>query len=195
MTDSFTDNDGTTYVRISGDFESIFNQKNMQGLINSNDEIAVILRGHLILEEFLNLWVLKNLGYDIFGDKFFAFKTKLDISMRVGLRKEFINVLSEINTLRNKLSHRIGFEIKISDLNSIRDKVNRIKTSKEVDDCDTLTLTRVYHQDNGIESFSMDWNSSDFTNKLIAIIYTLIMKLIIEFQDEFIARDIDYKIC
>ena len=57
--DGFVDESGNEYIRIDGDFTSIYNLKNMEGLINANDEISVILRGHLILEEFLNLWIEK----------------------------------------------------------------------------------------------------------------------------------------
>lgn len=75
--DGFVDESGNEYIRIDGDFTSIYNLKNMEGLINANDEISVILRGHLILEEFLNLWIEKNINYNIFDDGFFFFQNKV----------------------------------------------------------------------------------------------------------------------
>lgn len=100
--DGFVDESGNEYIRIDGDFTSIYNLKNMEGLINANDEISVILRGHLILEEFLNLWIEKNINYNIFDDGFFSFKTKLNISKKIGLPSDYFDALNSINTLRNK---------------------------------------------------------------------------------------------
>lgn len=192
--DGFVDESGNEYIRIDGDFTSIYNLKNMEGLINANDEISVILRGHLILEEFLNLWIEKNINYNIFDDGFFSFKTKLNISKKIGLPSDYFDALNSINTLRNKLSHRIGYQVQESELNVIKSKVDRIDIGDSLLNCEQITTTRVYHIGGSAESETRNWQSSDINNKLVIIFVILAIKLTTWIQKEFIYRNISYRI-
>jgi len=42
------------HAAISGDFSRIFDATDYMAMVNGTDEAACVLRGHLVLEEFLN---------------------------------------------------------------------------------------------------------------------------------------------
>ena len=107
----------------------------------------------------------------------FSFKTKLNISKKIGLPSDYFDALNSINTLRNKLSHRIGYQVQESELNVIKSKVDRIDIGDSLLNCEQITTTRVYHIGGNAESETRNWQSSDINNKLVIIFVILAIKL------------------
>ncbi len=61
---------------VGGDFSRIFEAKDYLAMLNVPDEATCVLRGHLILEEVLNIWSSKLTDTeDLFKGGFVSFKT------------------------------------------------------------------------------------------------------------------------
>jgi hypothetical protein len=43
-------------VGVGGDFDRVFDPEDYLTMVNALDEATVVLRAHLVLEEFLNIW-------------------------------------------------------------------------------------------------------------------------------------------
>ena len=195
MIDTFTDENGNTFVRISNDFEKIFCVKNMGYLINSSDEISCVLRGHLMLEECLNLWIGKILDHDILSAGSFNFKSKLDIAKKLGLCPDICEAMTEINKIRNKLSHKIGYEVQDSEIDLIKQKVDKIQTNQEVAKCELFpTVKEGLSETNNKVVWESNWETSNNTGKLAIIFHVFAIKILIWFQAKFIELGIKYSI-
>ncbi|MGN2431451.1 hypothetical protein [Pseudomonas syringae] len=93
------------HVAVGADFSRIFDPNDFLAMINIPDEAMCVLRGHLILEEFLNLWCSKLTNTeDLYSGTFVPFKTKLVISKNLGMSGEIFIVADRINEVRNRFS-------------------------------------------------------------------------------------------
>lgn len=195
MPQIFQDENGNTYTKISGDFEKIFDLGNMNSLINSNDEIAIMLRGHLILEEFLNLWATKITDTnDLFSDNFYTFKIKLSLAEKLGFRNDFVKCFDAINKLRNKLSHKIGYKISGSELESIKALVDNIGMDNLFYKCEQYYIGKEGILKSEKHSVIEDWQNMDNKNRFLVVICILFLKVIFWMQTEFINRNIKLQI-
>jgi hypothetical protein len=110
-------------------------------MVHSRDEAAVVLKAHLILEEFLNIWTSKVTGTeDLFAGCFVPFKTKLSISKNLGLPNDFFVALNKFNDIRNKYSHRRQFNADLQAINSISMKVDSISSDVKLNKCDQFHI-------------------------------------------------------
>lgn len=97
------------------------------------------MRGHLILEEVLNLWSSKlTKTNDLYAGALVPFKTKLVASKNLGLSEEIFRVLDKINDVRNRFSHRKGYELEVSVIEPLKKRVDEIIPSAKVQKCETF---------------------------------------------------------
>ncbi|MCK0507274.1 hypothetical protein [Aromatoleum anaerobium] len=96
-------------------------------MFNSLDEASVVLRAHLILEEFLNIWCGRLTGTDdLFAGTFVPFKTKLVVARNLGMASEYVEILEKVNEVRNRYSHRRKYVLEQSTLDGLKNKVNAL---------------------------------------------------------------------
>ena len=115
---------GPGHVRVEGDFARVFDAEDYKTMINALDEATVVLRAHLVMEEFLNIWAARVTGTeDLFEGAFVPFKTKLAICQNLGFDARFAKMLDKLNEIRNRYSHRRKYQLEESKLNALRDAV------------------------------------------------------------------------
>ncbi len=83
----------------------------------SEDHSATILRGHLIVEAILvQLIDIKMAHPEAFDSFKLSFPQKVSLAIALGLIDNQIgDYLNEINSLRNKFAHRLGFTLSFDD--------------------------------------------------------------------------------
>ena len=189
--------DPHTVVGVGGDFARVFDHDDYIAMVNAYDEASVVLRAHLILEEFLNIWTAKITGTeDLFaGVSFVPFKTKLVVSKNLGLDVHFVEVLDKFNEIRNRYSHRRKYSIEGSLLDSIKSKIDSIPSPTEMLPCDKfgISLSGVDPQGNQKE-ISYTWDTADAKKRIVIMFAALVLKLIQWMQSEFNNRGIKYKL-
>ncbi len=185
-----------TRVPIGGDFSQIFDAKDYLAMLNIQDEATCILRGHLILEEVLNLWSSKVTGtVDLYSGIFVPFKTKLVISKNLGMNEDIYKVFDSVNVIRNRFSHRKGYELEKSEIVALKSKVNRILPLAKVNDCEEFYIVSEGKDQYGNPGeMTYKWAESDNRIKFLIALITLMLKLTYWIQEEFISREINYKI-
>jgi hypothetical protein len=95
---------------IADQFEKKY--KEFEAGTDSEDYLKVILKGHLYIEQELNLLLNKNLKYPQHLDKRMDFMTKVSLVFALGAVDELEkNVIVNINKIRNKYAHQINFEL------------------------------------------------------------------------------------
>lgn len=83
-----------------GKFAEIFDNDDFLSMLNTNEESTVVLKAHLILEEFLNIWSsMVTSTDDLYAGGFVNFKTKLNIARNLGLSEDIYRTL-EKSTIR-----------------------------------------------------------------------------------------------
>lgn len=108
--------DPTRCFPVGGDFSNVFDHEDYLAMVNTLDDSTLVLKAHLILEEFLGIWASKlTKTDDLFAGTFVPFKTKLVIGMNLGLSKELCEVLGRFNDVRNRFSHRRKYKIERPD--------------------------------------------------------------------------------
>ncbi len=178
---------------VGGDFSNVFDAEDYLAMLNARDESALVLRAHLILEEFLNIWAAKTTRTeDLFAGQFISFKTKLQVSKNLGLMTEIVDVLDRFNNLRNDFSHRRRHKIEESRLDSICTKVDVLNaTARSFTPCRSF---EIYAEGDGPDGrrmkVSYNWANSDFKRKLLIVFIVLVMKLVSWMQAEFNRRGI-----
>ena len=185
-----------THVGVGGDFARVFDQDDYLIMFNSLDEVSVVLRAHMILEEFLNLWCGRVTGTDdLFSGTFVPFKTKLVVARNLGLAAEYVDILDGFNEVRNRYSHRRKYVLEASKLESLKNKVNALH-------CEPLLLPcEEYHifaqgkdQFGRSQEIRHEWSSTDTKKRMLLVVVQLVMKLVQWMQREFNRRGVKYNL-
>lgn len=186
----------STLVGISGDFASAFDHEDYITMVNAQDEATVVLKAHLILEEFLNIWTAKLTGTsDLFAGTFVPFKTKLVVSRNLGLSSELFEVLNQFNEVRNRYSHRRKYRLEEQTIDSIRVKVDALIGSPELVPCNRFEIALEGVDPNNVRRRqAYTWENSDSKKRILVVLIVLVMKLVWWMQHEFSARGINYNL-
>lgn len=183
-------------VTLGGDFNRIFGHEDYLAMVSIPDEATCILRGHLVLEEVLNLWSSKiTTTEDLYAGIFVSFKTKLVISRNLGISEELFSVLDKVNDIRNKFSHRKGYQLEKSQIESLKIKVDEIVESAKIQKCETFhVFVGGTDEDGNPKEITYTWKESNNRIKFVLVFVILMLKLTYWIQNEFINRDIKYTI-
>lgn len=184
------------HVAVGGDFNKIFDHKDFLSMINIPDEATCVLRGHLILEEILNLYSSKLTNTeDLFEGPFISFKNKLHICKNLGLHEEVFETFDKINNIRNRFSHRKGYALQNSETNALKDRINKIIESAKVQNCEDFhVFTSGKDQNGNTKEIRYTWENSDNRIKFVLLFVILLLKVTYWIQEEFNNRGIKYKI-
>ena len=189
--------DDSSYTSIGGDFANVFDNSDYIALINSTDTAGIILRTHLILEDFINIWCSKITGTeDLFDGPLIAFKAKLNISKNLGLDKQFYDVLDKFNTIRNRYSHRRQYLLEESSLDSLCTSIDMLPPTEKILSCQKFSIFISGTNTSTGEKVQQEYQykEADLNKKIIIIFIVLVMKLLIWMQSEFVRRGISYTI-
>jgi hypothetical protein len=185
-----------SHVPISGDFSRIFEADDYMAMVNTPDEAACVLRGHLVLEEFLHLWIDKITSTDdMFRGVFVPFNSKLKISRNLGLSQDHFKVLDTINEIRNRFGHRKGYEMEVSTLDSLAEKIDEIPEPEKMLQAREFEAYLSGRDKNGNPvSQTFRYPESDCRIKFIILFVVYMLKLSWWLQTEFNNRNIEYTI-
>lgn len=183
-------------VAVGGDFNRIFDHEDYLAMISIPDEATCVLRGHLILEEVLNLWSSKVTNTDdLYAGIFVSFKTKLVVSKNLGMSEEIFTVLDKVNDIRNKFSHRKGYQLEKSQITSLKNYVDDVVKSAMIRKCEAFHVFVGGKDENGKpKETTYTWENSDNRVKFVLVFVVLMLKLTYWIQNEFIDRSIAYTI-
>ena len=183
-------------IAVEGDFNRIFEHEDYLAMISIPDEATCIIRGHLILEEVLNLWSSKVTETDnLYADIFVPFKTKLVVSKNLGISDEIFAVIDKVNDIRNKFSHRKGYRLEKSQIESLKKRVDEIVKAAKIQKCETFHLFASGNDENGnAREITYTWDKSDNRIKFVLVFVVLMLKLTYWVQNEFNNRGIHYTI-
>lgn len=181
-------------IPVGGDFNRIFDHQDYLAMINIPDEATCVLRAHLILEEVLNVWGSKITGTeDLYAGTFVPFKTKLVIARNLGLDGGLFKLLDKINEVRNRFSHRKGYELEGSLIDSLKDHVNNMVAGAQVSPCESL---HAFVSGKNAEGERVEkkytWEDSDNRIKFVIIFVAAILKITGWIQAEFNRRNIQF---
>lgn len=177
-----------------GKFAEIFDNDDFLSMLNTNEESTVVLKAHLILEEFLNIWSsMVTSTDDLYAGGFVNFKTKLNIARNLGLSEDIYRTLDKVNDTRNRYSHRRRYRISPQEIDALRQSIDKSAPDVKVVPCHEYTLESSGLDEKGVRhSKKYDWTNSDSTKKLFIMFVTFLMKLVFWIQNEFLARGISY---
>jgi len=183
-----------TDLKISGSFAEIFDQEDYLAMANSPDEASVVLKSHLIFEEFLNIWASKiTQTSDLFDGTFVPFKTKLVISKNLGLSHKMCAVLDRLNEIRNRYSHRRKFRVESSALESLAKLVDELESNPPMLKCRDFQISLSGLDQQGVRRETIHhWNDSPSEKKILIITAVLVLKLVSWMQQEFSRRGVPY---
>lgn len=181
-------------VPVGGDFSKVFDHKDYLAMVNTTDQAACILRAHLILEEALNLWANKVTNCtDLFGGSFVPFKTKLTIAKNLGFDSDLTKILDRINEIRNRFSHRRGYEMDTQSIESIKDKVNAITEPKSLLRCEEFSAFISGRDSDGqVKEIAYTYKEGDNRVKFLITFVMLMLKLSWWMQKDFQRRGIRF---
>ena len=184
------------YVGVGGDFDRVFDPEDYLTMVNALDEATVVLRAHLVLEEFLNIWASRNTKTeDLFDGTFVQFKTKLVICRNLGLDAAFTDVIDKVNDIRNRYSHRRKYRLEENALNSLRDRVNALPAEPKLLPCEKFAIYLEGTDQTGQrKQVSYTWATADTKKRLAVIQVILVLKLVQWMQKEFNTRGIAYNL-
>jgi hypothetical protein len=182
------------HVGIGGDFASVFDPEDYLSMVNALDEATVVLRAHLVLEEFLNIWASRvTCTDDLFAGAFVQFKTKLVVCRNLGLATDLFEILDKFNDIRNRYSHRRKYALEANALDSLREKVNALKSDHPLLPCEQFEIYLQGTDHSGQRSqLSYTWPTADTKKRLAIVQVILVLKFVQWMQGEFNARGIKY---
>ncbi|MDZ7594580.1 MAG: hypothetical protein U0932_08015 [Thiobacillus sp.] len=185
-----------THVGVGGDFARVFDHEDYLIMFNSLDEVSVVLRAHMILEEFLNIWCSRTTRTDdLFAGTFVPFKTKLIVARNLGLSSEYEDILDKFNEIRNRYSHKRKYALDQSKLNSIKDKVNALHSEPPMLPCEEYHIfAQGKDQFGQPQEIRHEWSSTDTKKRVLLVVVQLFMKLVQWMQAEFNRRGIQYSL-
>ena len=154
--------------------------------LKTNDEIGAVLRIHLICEQFLELYICsicnqeKMFWFQEKKDKeeqkiTISFDHKLKMAKTLGLPDWGYKIFTNVNTIRNRLAHRVGQQIDQGKFESIQ---NTVKSDIEPLQIFNVPLEQVgitTYSETGKMSSKLDWDecSTPHQELLMYIYYTL----------------------
>lgn len=187
---------GPGHVSIGGDFARVFDPEDYLAMVNSLDEATVVLRAHLVLEDFLNIWASRVTSTeDLFGGIFVPFKTKLFICKNLGFDDRFASALNKINEIRNRYSHKRKYKIEDSGMASLRDAVDALPAEQGFTQCDEFELyLEGAGPDGERKQVSYNWMTADTKKRLAIVQVILVLKLVQWMQNAFNDRGIKYNL-
>jgi len=82
--------------------------------IQKNDELTVIVRGHLLVELIVEVLLKNNFSNDkILTDKNFTFFMKIELLYSIGIiSKNHFTILQKLGEIRNKFAHHVGINLR-----------------------------------------------------------------------------------
>jgi len=167
-------------------------------MVNIADEATAVLRGHLILEEVLNLWANKLTDVtDLYSGGFFAFKSKMIILKNLGMPNDIYDALKTVNDIRNRFSHRKGHQLETSALTSLASKVDAIDVPEklELEDSKSFQITLGGTDQNGVRANRIHtWADGNSRMRFVIVFVILMLKLTHWIQGEFNRRGIPFTI-
>lgn len=171
-------------------FIKLFDNKSVRNALiastESKDDIGVVLRLHLITENFLEAFICSAIGKENLFDstskegrpfKLSYFK-KLELASKLGLPTPSFRVLDKFNSLRNGLAHNIHTDfIEKSFITSLADLIRNI--DNDVDLSLNEESLELFDSD-GISKGSYEFKAHETPNrvKLIILVSSLIRKTI-----------------
>jgi hypothetical protein len=187
-----------THVAVGSDFARIFDQEDYLIMFNSLDEASVVLRAHLILEEFLNIWCSRLTGTDdLFAGPlaFVPFKTKLVVPRNLGLSSECDEILDKFNEVRNRYSRRRNYAFEQSTLDVLKHKVNALASEPPLLPCEDFQLFAQGTDQHGLlQEMRYEWSTHDMKKRVLLVFVQLVMKLVQWMQAEFTRRGVTYNL-
>lgn len=184
------------HVAVGADFSRIFDPNDFLAMINIPDEAMCVLRAHLILEEFLNLWCSKLTNTeDLYSGTFVPFKTKLVISKNLGMSGEIFIVADRINEVRNRFSHRKGHTLEKSTIDALRIKVDDLEVNVSMLKCNDFKLFISGKDQHGAAAeFTHTWEKSGNRIRFLIVFLSFMLKFTHWIMGEFGKRGIGYEI-
>ncbi|MEJ7931629.1 hypothetical protein WG922_16780 [Ramlibacter sp. AN1015] len=185
---------GPTHVEVGGDFARVFDPEDYLTIVNALDEQTVVLRAHLILEEFLNIWAARLTGTeDLFAGTFVPFSTKLSVCVNLGLDKSFAEVLDRVNTIRNRYSHRRKYKIEQNAFDALRRSVDDLAGGGGFVPCEQFELLLEGVGPSGERrQHTIPWGEADMKKRLAVAQVVTVLKTVAWMQDQFRQRGIEY---
>jgi hypothetical protein len=187
---------GPEHVRIGGDFARVLDPEDYMTMVNALDEATVVLRAHLVLEEFLNIWASRITSTeDLFEGAFVQFKTKLVVCKNLGLDTQFVDVLDRVNNIRNRYSHRRKYKLEENALLSLRDAVDALPSDQGLLPCEKFEIyLEGMAPDGSRKQVSYSWAQADTKKRLALVQVITVLKLVEWMQKAFNARGIKYEL-
>ncbi|WP_440060456.1 hypothetical protein ACTAB0_15225 [Pseudomonas syringae] len=184
------------HVAIGADFSRIFDSNDFLAMLNIPDEAMCVLRGHLILEEFLNLWSSKLTNTeDLYSGTFVPFKTKLVISKNLGMSVDVFIIADKINELGNRFSHRKGHILERSTIDALRIKVDDLETNVPMLKCNDFKLFISGKDQYGDPAeLTHTWEKADNRIRFLIVFLSFMLKFTHWITGEFGRRGIVYEI-
>jgi hypothetical protein len=185
---------GPGHVRVEGDFARVFDADDYTTMINALDEATVVLRAHLVMEEFLNIWAARVTSTeDLFEGIFVSFKTKLAICQNLGFDARFAKVLDKLNDIRNRYSHRRKYQLEESKLNSLRDAVDALPSPNPTQPCSEFEIWLEGTDISGARrQMTYTWATADVKKRMTIVQVITVLKLVQWMQDAFNSRGVKY---
>lgn len=187
---------GPSHVGVGGDFARVFDPEDYLTMVNALDEATVVLRAHLVLEEFLNIWAARvTATEDLFEGGFVPFKTKLFICKNLGFDAGFADVFARVNTIRNRYSHRRKYKLEDSGLVELRDSVDALPSPQPLLPCERFEIYLDGQDANGNrKQVNHTWATADTKKRMALVQVILVLKLVQWMQHEFNTRGIEYNL-
>lgn len=184
------------YVAVGADFSRIFEPNDFLAMINIPDEALCVLRAHLILEEFLNLWSRKLTGTeDMYNKGFVPFRTKLSKSKDLGMPDDIYVVMDKINEIRNRFSHRKGYALEGSMVDALKKKIDAIESTAQILRCEDLSVYAGGKDQHGNSmTITHSWVGADNRIRFLIVFMAFMLKFTLWIQEAFTAHGITFEI-
>lgn len=193
----FEDDNGSSYVNVGGDFTNVLDHTDYLALINSTDTAGVVLRAHLILEDFLNIWCSKTSGSeDLFKGPFIGFRSKLSIAQNLGLDIKIFEVLDRFNKIRNSYSHNRKYILEQSRLDALILLIDKLPLAESMTPCKDFSIhiggTDITTGEEIEKNYK--YEDADLNKKIIIVFIVIVLNLLGWMQLEFERKGINYTI-